>query len=180
MRIAGKSMKLRGYPGLSGSRSGAVIRLAPASTTGMLRLRIFGNKEVQMRLPIDRLDHIVLTVTDQERSLGFYRDALGIGVESFDNGRLALRIGEQKINIHVSGQEFAPYAAKPVPGAGDFCLITPMPVADIAEELKKQGISIELGPVLRAGSLGKLNSIYLRDPDGNLVEIANQLSGADG
>ena len=125
--------------------------------------------------PIVRLDHIVITVTDLERSLRFYRDALGLGVESFDNGRLALRIGEQKINIHVSGREFEPYAAKPVPGAADFCLITALPVAGLAEALEKRGIGVELGPVPRAGSLGPLNSIYLRDPDGNLVEIANQL-----
>jgi len=132
-----------------------------------------------MNLTIDRLDHIVLTVADRERSLRFYRDMLGLRVETSANGRLALRIGEQKINIHVCGQEFKPHAAKPVPGSADFCCITALPVADVAEALEKQGIAIELGPVPRNGSLGPLLSIYLRDPDGNLVEIANQLPDAD-
>lgn len=123
---------------------------------------------------ISRLDHIVITVTDRERTVRFYRDILGLAVETFGGDRLAVRVGEQKINIHVVGREIAPHAAAPAPGSADFCVISPVPVAEIIAELQKKGVAVELGPVPRAGSLGALTSVYLRDPDGNLIEIANQ------
>jgi Lactoylglutathione lyase and related lyases len=131
-------------------------------------------KDILMRMLINKIDHIVLTVSDRERALRFYRDVLGMDVETFGNNRLALRFGDQKINIHVSGQEIEPHAAVPTPGSADVCFTTTLPVAEIVEGLKKQGVAVELGPVPRTGAMGAIISVYLRDPDGNLIEIANQ------
>lgn len=126
-----------------------------------------------MRPLVQGLDHWVLTVRDPQRTTDFYRDVLGMTVESFAGGRLALRCGDQKINIHVAGNEFSPHAAAPTPGSGDFCCLCSVPVAQLAADLTARGVSVELGPVARTGSLGPLLSIYIRDPDGNLIELAN-------
>ena len=128
-----------------------------------------------MSLGIESIDHFVLTVADAEQTLYFYNGILGMAVETFGEGRLALRLGNQKINIHVAGQEFKPHAIKPLPGSADFCLISSRPLAEIVPEIETRGGSIELGPVQRTGATGPLLSIYLRDPDGNLVEIANNV-----
>lgn len=127
-----------------------------------------------MRMRINAIDHLVLTVSNRERALAFYRDALGMDVETFGSGRLALRAGSRIINIHVAGAEIAPHAARPTPGSADVCFLTPLPVAEIVDGLKKQGVAVELGPVPRTGAAGALMSVHLRDPDGNLIEIANQ------
>jgi catechol 2,3-dioxygenase-like lactoylglutathione lyase family enzyme len=123
---------------------------------------------------IDRLDHFVLTVADVAATCAFYQRALGMDVVSFSNDRKALAFGQQKINLHAHGHEFEPKADRPTPGAADFCLITDVPLAEVMAHLAAQGVAIVAGPVPRSGATGKIVSIYLRDPDGNLVEIANR------
>jgi catechol 2,3-dioxygenase-like lactoylglutathione lyase family enzyme len=122
---------------------------------------------------IERLDHLVLTVADLERTIVFYRDALGMILETFGNGRKALHFGAQKINLHLAGREFEPKAAKPTPGSADLCFIAETPLTEIVAHLARCGIAIELGPVERDGAIGPILSIYIRDPDANLIEIAN-------
>jgi catechol 2,3-dioxygenase-like lactoylglutathione lyase family enzyme len=123
-------------------------------------------------LRIDSLDHLVLTVGDIERSARFY-ERLGMRREVFDGGRVALRFGSQKINLHQAGAEFEPHARHPVPGSADLCLLIAEPVEDVAGRLERAGIEIELGPVDRTGAAGPIRSLYLRDPDGNLVELSH-------
>jgi catechol 2,3-dioxygenase-like lactoylglutathione lyase family enzyme len=121
---------------------------------------------------IDRIDHLVLTVADLDRTVGFYTQVLGMTAETFGDGRTALRFGRQKINLHVAGAEFEPKAAHPGPGTADFCLITENPLAEVQQELTAHGVPIQVGPVTKQGALGPMRSIYVRDPDQNLVEIA--------
>lgn len=123
---------------------------------------------------IRSLDHIVLTCADPAATVAFY-ERLGMVREEFAGGRLALRFGEQKINLHRAGAEFQPHAALPHPGTGDFCLLVDGPLADAIAHLEHEGIPIELGPVDRTGALCPLRSVYVRDPDGNLVELAEQV-----
>ncbi|HTV49167.1 MAG TPA: VOC family protein [Phycisphaerae bacterium] len=122
---------------------------------------------------IARIDHFVLTVASIDATCAFYSRALGMQVITFGSGRKALAFGNQKINLHQRGQEFNPKAKVPTPGSADFCLISDVPIAEIVEHLKSIGVSIEEGPVARSGSLGPMTSIYIRDLDGNLVEISN-------
>ena len=128
-----------------------------------------------MSLGINSIDHFVLTVANCDNTLHFYGDILGMKIETFGDNRLAIRMGEQKINIHVAGREIAPHAASPLPGTGDFCLISSRPVEELVAVIEARGGIIELGPVARTGASCPLQSIYLRDPDGNLVEIANKV-----
>lgn len=121
---------------------------------------------------IDSLDHFVLTVRNIEATCDFYSRVLGMQVGTFANGRYALSFGQQKINLHQAGNEFEPKASQPAPGSADFCLITSQPLEQVIEHLKANEIEIIVGPVVRAGALGTMHSVYLRDPDGNLVEIA--------
>jgi catechol 2,3-dioxygenase-like lactoylglutathione lyase family enzyme len=123
---------------------------------------------------IDRLDHLVLTVADLDATCDFYSRILGMKVVEF-NGRWALHFGNQKINLHQSGKEFAPHAQKPAPGSADLCFLMTTPLDQIAAELASAGVPIELGPVEKEGATGKLRSLYLRDPDGNLIELSNSL-----
>jgi catechol 2,3-dioxygenase-like lactoylglutathione lyase family enzyme len=125
---------------------------------------------------IDRLDHFVLTVADVAATCAFYHRVLGMEVVSFGDGRKALAFGQQKINLHARGREFEPKAAHPTPGAADFCLLTSVPVADVAAHLRAQGVAIVEGPVPRTGASGPIESIYFRDPDGNLIEVANLIA----
>ena len=122
---------------------------------------------------ISGLDHMVLTVASIDATCAFYAEALGIEVVTFGDGRKALSLGRQKINLHEAGREFEPKAARPTPGAGDFCLISDVPIEKIADHLTASGIQIEEGPVARTGAAGPIRSIYLRDPDDNLVEVSN-------
>ena len=122
---------------------------------------------------IDHLDHLVLTVASIEATCDFYARALGMQVETFGQGRTALRFGDQKINLHQAGREFEPKALKPAPGTIDLCLITESPLADVMESLKGHGVAIIDGPVDKTGAMGPIKSVYFRDPDGNLIEIAN-------
>ncbi|RJQ80183.1 MAG: VOC family protein [Desulfobacteraceae bacterium] len=122
---------------------------------------------------IEALDHIVLTVADIEATCAFYSRVLGMRVTIFGGGRKALSFGAQKINLHQYGQEFEPKAKKPTPGSADFCFITSVPICEVIEHLNANGVKILEGPVQRTGALGSIQSVYFRDPDGNLVEISN-------
>jgi catechol 2,3-dioxygenase-like lactoylglutathione lyase family enzyme len=121
---------------------------------------------------LERLDHLVLTVADIPRTLDFYQRVLGMRHETFGNGRHALAFGQQKFNLHQAGKEFEPRAAQPMPGAIDLCLITRWPLERVLEHLAEQGVEVEEGPVMRTGALGPIESVYFRDPDGNLIEVS--------
>jgi len=122
---------------------------------------------------IDRLDHLVLTVADIERTCRFYQQVLGFEVVSFRGNRKALSFGRQKINLHQIGNEFEPKALRPTAGSADLCLIATTPLDRVMEELRAAGVAIEEGPVERTGALGAIRSVYIRDPDQNLIEISN-------
>jgi catechol 2,3-dioxygenase-like lactoylglutathione lyase family enzyme len=121
---------------------------------------------------IDRIDHFVLTVRSLDATCDFYGRVLGLERIDADGRPTALRFGRQKINVHEVGRTFDPKAASPTPGAGDFCLITQRPLDEVRARLDACGVRIELGPVARDGAEGKMTSLDLRDPDGNLVEIS--------
>jgi catechol 2,3-dioxygenase-like lactoylglutathione lyase family enzyme len=118
------------------------------------------------------LDHVVLTVADVDRTAAWYRDVLGLTVETFGEGRTALRFGDQKLNLHAAGHEIEPHARTPTVGSADFCLVLDGPIEEAIRSLRETGVEIELGPTERAGAVGALISIYVRDPDGNLVELS--------
>lgn len=122
---------------------------------------------------ITGLDHIVLTVRSIARTCAFYEQVLGAEVITFGAGRTALGLGAQNINLHEAGNEFEPKAAAPTPGSGDICLITTAPLAQVEQNLLARGVAIEQGPVPRTGAQGPIMSLYIRDPDDNLVEIAS-------
>ena len=128
---------------------------------------------------IDHLDHLVLTTTDEAACLDFYTRVLGMTLERFEAAsggtRLALRFGDQKINLHVKGHELAPRAHLPVPGALDLCFIASVPIEQVVERLTDAGWPILEGPVLRTGAISKIRSVYMRDPDLNLIEISRPL-----
>ena len=119
------------------------------------------------------LDHLVLTVRDLRSTVAFYTRALGMEEVTFAGGRKALAFGTQKINLHEAGREFEPKAQRPTPGSADLCFLTETPVEQYAARLAALGIAVIEGPVARTGAVGPLWSIYVRDPDLNLIEIAN-------
>jgi catechol 2,3-dioxygenase-like lactoylglutathione lyase family enzyme len=125
---------------------------------------------------IDRLDHLVLTVRDVGATVDFYSRVLGMEAIIFGSGRQALRFGRQKINLHERGHETEPKARVAQPGSADLCFLTDTPLAAVVEHLIGCGIAIELGPVRRSGAEGPIESLYIRDPDGNLIEISNSLT----
>ncbi len=127
-----------------------------------------------MAFTLDRFDHVVLTVGDIERTIDFYMKVLGMQAITFGE-RKALTFGRQKINLHQHGHEFEPKAAHPTPGSADLCFITTAPLEEVRRHLTKLSIPIEEGPVERTGAVGKLLSLYVRDPDSNLIEISNYL-----
>ena len=129
------------------------------------------------RISIDSLDHLVLTVRDVDATIAFYSGVLGMREETFGEGRRALHFGDQKLNLHQAGAEVTPNAASAAPGSADLCFLTRTPVEGVVRVLGEHGVDIEQGPVERSGATGQLLSVYVRDPDGNLVEIANQLAG---
>jgi len=123
-------------------------------------------------MKINKLDHLVLTVKDIEASCLFYTTVLGMEEISFGQGRKAMAFGDQKINFHQVGQELEPKALQPTPGSGDLCFITKEPLSAVIAHLQACGVEIIDGPVKRSGATGPITSIYIRDPDHNLVEIA--------
>jgi len=125
---------------------------------------------------IDRIDHIVLTVLDLGRTCDFYTRVLGMEVVKFGEGRTALAFGRQKLNLHQAGREFEPKALKPTPGSIDLCFITETPLAEVMEHVRSCGVKVAEGPVPKTGATGPMSSIYVRDPDGNLVEISNYVT----
>lgn len=123
------------------------------------------------------LDHLVLTVRDLEATRRFYCEGLGLRRTVFGEGRFALAFGRQKINLHEAGRAFEPEAASPTPGSADLCFLVDEPPSAIAARMAALGYPPILGPVARTGAVAALESVYLRDPDGNLVELACELSG---
>ena len=126
---------------------------------------------------ISHLDHLVLTTFDEQACIDFYTRVLGMTLESFVGGtppltRRAFKFGNQKINLHVRGKEFEPKAQLPVPGALDLCFISSIPLDQVVDQLKAQNWPIEQGPVMRTGATQKIRSVYVRDPDLNLIEIS--------
>ncbi|WP_058189179.1 VOC family protein [Terracidiphilus gabretensis] len=127
-------------------------------------------------MKIDRIDHLVLTVMDIKRTCAFYQSVLGFQVVTFGDGRKALQSGAHKLNLHELGKDlFGPKAAVPMPGAIDICFITDVPIDEVLRELREKGVAVEEGPVEREGAAGALLSVYLRDPDWNLIEISNYI-----
>jgi catechol 2,3-dioxygenase-like lactoylglutathione lyase family enzyme len=124
---------------------------------------------------IDRIDHFVLTVGDIDRTIAFYVGVLGMTESTFRSGRRALTFGSSKINLHQRGREHEPKALVPTPGSADVCLIVAEPLDAVVAELTATGIAIEEGPVERTGAQGPITSVYIRDPDGNLIELSNYL-----
>lgn len=125
---------------------------------------------------ITRVDHFVLTVQSIPDTVKFYTDVLGMSHVTFGEGRVALTFGNQKINLHPAGNEYEPKATVPQPGSQDFCLITDTPLADVINELAAHNVDIIEGPGPRTGATGPIQSVYFRDPDGNLVEVSNYLA----
>jgi catechol 2,3-dioxygenase-like lactoylglutathione lyase family enzyme len=121
---------------------------------------------------IDRLDHLVLTVTDIDATVAFYAGVLGMEEITFQGDRRALLFGQSKINLHRAGDEYSPRAAHATPGSADLCLVSAVPLDLVISELRLKGVPIEEGPVERTGATGPITSVYLRDPDGNLIEIS--------
>ncbi|NDA02403.1 MAG: VOC family protein [Burkholderiaceae bacterium] len=129
---------------------------------------------------IDHLDHLVLTTAHEEQCIHFYTHILGMKLESFIGGtppveRKAFKFGQQKINLHIKGKEFEPKADVPTPGSLDLCFIADRPLKEVIEQLKNLNWPIIEGPVVRTGATTKINSVYVRDPDQNLIEISELL-----
>jgi Lactoylglutathione lyase and related lyases len=123
-------------------------------------------------MKIDRLDHLVLTVKDIEATCKFYSTVLGMEVVSFGTGRRALSFGRQKLNLHEFGREYLPHAEHPMPGSVDLCFISAIPLSSVLDHLRACAVSVVEGPVERTGATGKIRSVYIRDPDQNLIEIS--------
>ena len=124
---------------------------------------------------INRIDHVVLTTRDEKASIHFYTQVLGMTLECFDDNRKALTFGQQKINLHLAFHEFEPRAHLPVPGSQDWCFIADVPLDKVIRTLTEHNVLIEEGPVERTGATGPIRSVYVRDPDGNLIEISEYL-----
>lgn len=131
-------------------------------------------------MKIDRLDHLVLTVRDVAVTCEFYRRVLGMEVGTFANGtRMTLGFGKQRMNLFLYGSEVEPKAANSVPGSADLCFIAETPLNDVIQHLHECGVFIEEGPITRAGATGKIESVYFRDPDRNLLEVSNYLDESE-
>ena len=128
-------------------------------------------------MQLQRIDHVVFTVRDIDRACDFYARILGMEVVTFAEGRKALHFGQCKINLHQQGHEFEPKALRPGPGTQDLCLLTTTPMPEVISHLRDVGIAIVEGPVPRTGARGTMESVYVRDPDGNLVEVARYPEG---
>lgn len=125
---------------------------------------------------ISKLDHLVLTVKSIDDTVYFYTDILGMKAEVFGEGRVALKFGSQKINLHQLGKEFEPKANCPTPGSADLCFITDLAIQEAFEHVAAKGVSIIEGIVARTGAVGPIQSFYFRDPDNNLIEVSSYAS----
>lgn len=123
-------------------------------------------------MEIKNIDHLVLTVADIDKTVEFYTQIMGFEVVIFGDNRKALAFGNQKINLHQKGKEFEPKAEHPTCGSADLCFISRTDIFEVLEELKQKGISIIEGVVNRTGAMGKIQSVYFRDPDHNLIEVS--------
>ena len=123
---------------------------------------------------LDHLDHLVLTTRDKAACIDFYTRVLGMQLETFGAGRHALKFGAQKINLHEHGKEFLPKAELPTPGSLDLCFIAAVPLDAFMAHLASLGVPIEEGPVARTGANWPIRSVYLRDPDRNLIEVSER------
>jgi catechol 2,3-dioxygenase-like lactoylglutathione lyase family enzyme len=126
-----------------------------------------------MPIQLDHIDHLVMTVENVEITVNWYLRVLGVKSAVFGEGRKALLFNKQKINLHQKGAEFEPKAFAPTPGSLDVCFITKTPLAEVMELLKTQRVAVEKGPIKRNGATGLITSVYIRDPDRNLLEISN-------
>ncbi|MCU4563725.1 VOC family protein [Acinetobacter sp. WU_MDCI_Abxc222] len=126
-------------------------------------------------MKISHLDHLVLTVSNIETTCHFYQTVLGFEVIIFKGNRKALKFGNQKINLHQQGNEFEPKALQPTPGSADLCFISDTPISEVVAHLNQLNIQIEEGPIERTGAMYPILSVYIRDPDQNLIEISNIL-----
>lgn len=124
-------------------------------------------------MKISHLDHLVLTVADIENTCNFYQTVLGFEVITFKGDRKALKFGHQKINLHQLGNEFEPKALHPTSGSADLCFISDTSISEVVAHLNQLNIQIEEGPVERTGAMHPIPSVYIRDPDQNLIEISN-------
>ncbi len=131
-------------------------------------------------MQVDRLDHLVLTVRDIDASIAFYTNVLGMSAVVFAGNRRGLCFGGQRINLHERGKEFEPKALRPTLGSADICLITRSPLSEVVDIARRQGVEIIAGPVARTGAAGPLESVYFRDPDGNLIEVSNETGEISG
>lgn len=122
---------------------------------------------------VESIDHIVLAVKNIEETCSFYTPVLSMEITNFGAGRRALVSGAQKINLHDYGKEFEPKAKFPTPGSADLCFVTAVQIAQVLDHLRINDIKVLEGPVQRTGALGPVTSVYFRDPDGNLIEVAN-------
>lgn len=125
---------------------------------------------------VDRLDHLVLTVRDIDETIRFYCGILGMTEQTFGDGRKAVGFGSSKMNLHQAAQEFTPHAEHPTPGSADLCFIVDDDIDQVCATLARHGVSIEEGPVDRTGAIGEMRSVYIRDPDNNLIELSNYVS----
>lgn len=130
-----------------------------------------------MKFTVDRIDHVVLTCADPEATAAWYERVLGMEREEFgEDRRIALRFGSQKLNLHRLGAEFSPHATAPRSGSLDLCFVAAVGAEDIVGHLRTQKVEIAEGPAVKFGALGPMRSVYCRDPDGNLIEIATYLT----
>jgi catechol 2,3-dioxygenase-like lactoylglutathione lyase family enzyme len=131
-----------------------------------------------MTLRIARIDHFVLTVRDLGATTAFYERVLGMRAFTFAGGaRTALSFGEHKINLHEAGREHLPNAREARPGSADVCFLTDTPMEQVLAHLAEQGVEVEHGPDAADGARFRLRSVWFRDPDGNLIEVANRATG---
>jgi catechol 2,3-dioxygenase-like lactoylglutathione lyase family enzyme len=119
------------------------------------------------------LDHVVLTVRDIDATCDWYERVLGMRRVVSEHGRVALHFGSQKINLHPAAAPYSPHAAVAEPGTADLCFLSPRPIEEVVEDLQEKAVAIELGPVQQIGAQGPMDSVYFRDPDGNLTEVAS-------
>ena len=128
-------------------------------------------------MKIDSLDHLVLTCADMEATIGFYTKVMGMEAVTFGEGRKALHFGSTKINLHQQGKDYVLDAQHAIPGSADLCFITSVPIQEVIDHLTDCDVTIIHGPVPQVGATAPLRSVYFRDPDQNLIEVANRMSG---